>query len=328
MSVDVGSSARAWARSGVATSVRVEVVAAPWSPRSTTNSAAPIAIHVTSARNANASPIRQERERGTAGLVVPAQPAPGSIAGMAHALRRHQPVADPAQGLDRWPVVRQLLADLGDVDVHRAGLAREIGPPDVLEQRVARQHHARIAGERDQEIELAGSQVEPPVVHRGLPAPRIDAEAADLDGASAAGRRVGPAQDRLDPRHEGSRVERLRDVVVRPELQADDRVDVVRSRREHQHRRVADAPDLAADLEAVELWQHQVEDHERRVVPAEERQRLLAIGRRDDGEPFLLEVQAQQVDDVALVVDDEDGFHGARGYGGGWIGRPITVSGT
>jgi hypothetical protein len=39
---------------------------------------------------------------------------------------------------------------------------------------------------------------------------------------------------------------------------------------------------------------------------------LFAVGRGHDGEAFLLQVQPKEFDDVALVVDDEDGFHSLR----------------
>ena len=43
-------------------------------------------------------------------------------------------------------------------------------------------------------------------------------------------------------------------------------------------------------------------------------ERLLAVAGRDDAEALLLEVQPEQVDDVALVVDDQDRLHRGGGY--------------
>ena len=180
--------------------------------------------------------------------------------------RRHEPVADAAHGLDLRSVGAELAADLADMDIDGPRLTREVRAPDVLEQTVAGQDDAGVPGERREEIELAGAEAEVAAGDRRLAAARIDPERADLDRAPAAGRRVRPAQDRLDPGDERPRVERLRDVVVGAELETDDRVDVVVPGGEHQDRGVAAPPDLAADLEAVELRQHQVEDHEIRVV--------------------------------------------------------------
>ena len=195
------------------------------------------------------------------------------------------------------------------MDVHGPGLAREVGAPDVLEQRVAGQDDAGVARQRGQQVELAGAQLEPPVADVGLAPAGIDAQVADLDRPAALGRHVGPAQDRLDPRHQGSRVERLGHVVVRAQLQADDRVHVLGAGGQHQDRHVAAAAQLAADLEAVHLGQHQVQHDQVRVAALVLDQGLLAVGRGHDGEALLLEVQPDQLDDVALVVDDEDGLH-------------------
>jgi hypothetical protein len=42
------------------------------------------------------------------------------------------------------------------------------------------------------------------------------------------------------------------------------------------------------------------------------RERLLAIGRGHDRIAFLLEVEAKEIDDVTLVVDDQDRLHPAK----------------
>ena len=81
------------------------------------------------------------------------------------------------------------------------------------------------------------------------------------------------------------------------------------ARREHQHGRIRMAADLAADLEAVHLRQHQVEDHEVGLVAAVQGERLLAVGRGDHGVALLLEVEPHEVHDVAFVVDDKDRLH-------------------
>ena len=111
--------------------------------------------------------------------------------------------------------------------VHRPGLAREIGSPHVLEEGVASQDGAGIAGKGHEQVELPRAKVEPAFRHRRLTSARVDPEGADLDRAPASVRRLGAAQDGLDPGHERTGIERLGHVVVRSELQADDRVDVV-----------------------------------------------------------------------------------------------------
>ena len=88
--------------------------------------------------------------------------------------RRHEPVAEAADGLDRRPVGPELPADLGDVDIDRPRLAGEVGAPDVLEEGVAGEDDAGVAGERREQVELAGAQLELAVADRRLAPARID----------------------------------------------------------------------------------------------------------------------------------------------------------
>jgi len=197
------------------------------------------------------------------------------------------------------------------------------------EQAVTGQDDAGIAGEGGEQVELPRSQPEIAVRDRCLPPARIDAQGPNLHRPAAACRRLGSTEDGLDPGDERPGVERLRDVVVGTQLETDDRVDVIVAGRQHEHGGIAAATDLATDLQPVDLRQHEVQDHEIRVVAGVFRQGFLAVRGGDDGEPFLLEIEADEVDDVALVVDDEDRLHAlgsARSAGG--VGRVIAAEDT
>ena len=243
------------------------------------------------------------------------------------ARRRHEPVADAADRLDRRPVVAEAGAHGGDVDVDGARLTGEVGSPDVLQERVARVHDARVAGQRGEKVELARAKIETPLPDVRLAPARVDAQVADLDRAGAAGRRVGPAKDGADAGDQLARVERLGDVVVGAQLEPDDRVDVLGARGQHDDRRLAATADLAAHLPAVQLGEHQVEDDERWVVPLVEDERLATFARGQHLEALLLEVEADEIDDVALVVDDQDRLHRGRGYAAARARRRLRVKG-
>ena len=77
------------------------------------------------------------------------------------------------------------------------------------------------------------------------------------------GRRA--AQDRLHAGNQLARVERLRQVVVGADLEADDLVDVLVSCGQHQDRNVGRLADATADLDPVDVGQHQVEHDQRRL---------------------------------------------------------------
>ena len=88
-------------------------------------------------------------------------------------------------------------------------------------------------------------------------------------------------------------------------------------------------PDLLAQVEAVGLGQHQVEQRDVGLAPLEQLDGVVARGRHHDLEAAHEQVRAEQVDDVAVVLDDEDaggvtaghGRPGRPAAGGGSIGR-------
>jgi hypothetical protein len=98
-------------------------------------------------------------------------------------------------------------------------------------------------------------------------------------------------------------------------------------RREHQHGRVAAPADLPADLEAVDLRQHEVEDDQVGVVAGVAIEGFLPVRRGDDREALLLQVEPDEVDDVALIVHHEDRLHRGAGYAAAEPSNPDRVSG-
>ena len=100
--------------------------------------------------------------------------------------------------------------------------------------------------------------------------PRLARAEVDLEAAEAQhfvrqrlGRRA--AQQRLDARQQLARLEGLGQVVVGAQLEADDAVDGLAARGEHQQRQAARAgvgAQLAREVEAVAVGQHEVE-HQR-----------------------------------------------------------------
>ena len=82
---------------------------------------------------------------------------------------------------------------------------------------------------------------------------------------------LGPAQDGPDPGDELARAERLGQVVVGAELEAEQLVELVVARGEHDDRDGRVAAQLAGDVEAVEPGQAEVEDDEVGVALADRR---------------------------------------------------------
>ncbi len=118
-----------------------------------------------------------------------------------------------------------------------------------------------------------------------------------------------PPEHGLHTGHERFGTEGLGDVVVRPQLQADDRVRLLRFGGQHNdghHGGLRVCPNPLADLEAVHLGQHQVQDDQigmlRLHVPE-----AVQAGHGDAGPvASLLQIQLDQFEDVFLILDDQD----------------------
>ena len=123
-------------------------------------------------------------------------------------------------------------------------------------------------------------------------------------------------QDRVDPQDQLARAERFRDVIVRAELQADDAIDFLRLRRQHDDRNVprghVGLQDLA-DFEPRHLRQHQVENDERGRFFPRLAESGRAVGGGAQGKAGLPQMQREQIDHVLLVLDDQDSYarHGS-----------------
>ena len=140
----------------------------------------------------------------------------------------------------------------------------------------------------------------------------VDLEAAEAQHLVAGRLRRGAAQQRLDARQQLARLERLGQVVVGAELEADDAVHRLAARGEHQQRQVARArvgAQLAAEVEAVAVGQHQVE-HQRVVAArgAAARGRRPASRRSSTSKPARPQVVADHRGEAGVVVDQQQAW--------------------
>src|SRR5262249_51636287 len=101
--------------------------------------------------------------------------------------------------------------------------------------------------------------------------------------------------------------ERLRDVVVGAQLQAEHLVELVVASGEHDDRHSALGTQTAADLEPVDPRQHHIEHDEVEGLLVEPTQGLLAVARLDNAVAVALQGIGEQRLDRVLVVDEEDG---------------------
>ena len=127
--------------------------------------------------------------------------------------------------------------------------------------------------------------------------------------------RGGATQHGADASDELARVERLGDVVVGAHLEADDAVDRIAARRQHDHRQPRRAlAQRAEDFDAAHVGQHQVEQDEvGRVAFGGRRGDAVGAARRvRQRDALALEQPDEQSRQLDVVVDEQD-----RGRDGG-----------
>jgi hypothetical protein len=125
-------------------------------------------------------------------------------------------------------------------------------------------------------------------------------------GTVRPGQGARAAQNAVDACQQLARVERLGEVVVRAHLQADDAVDLVAARREHDYRQPGARSQVAAQAQAVLARQHDIEHDEVGAARLQDAPHLAAVGGARDAKAVALEVIAQQPADFGVVIDDED----------------------
>src|SRR5205814_6028882 len=225
--------------------------------------------------------------------------------------RRHELVPGAADGADRLGIA-QLAPELGDVHVDGARAAGIRHPPHEVEQLLAREHDARVLEEAREQLELLARQLDRRAGDRHVArvAPQDDVAGGEHGVLAAL---LGAPEDRLDARRELARRERLRDVVVRPELEPGDPVGLLVAGGEHHDRHLRVRPHPAADLEAVDAGEADVEHDEAHRMPPQLGDRLLA--RPEPHDPpavLLLEVRLDEPADRVVVLDEEQDAAGRR----------------
>src|SRR3954469_2504875 len=158
----------------------------------------------------------------------------------------------------------ELAAEVGDEDLDRVRRRERVVAPDLLEEALARHDDALVAHEVLEQLELALGELDGAVAARDLVRVRVQGEVGDDERRAAA--RRSAAQQGAQAGEQLLALERLDEVVVGAGVEAlDARLDRV-ARGEHQDRHVVGGPQAAGDLDAVDLRQPEVEDHEVGVV--------------------------------------------------------------
>src|SRR6266540_3704505 len=162
----------------------------------------------------------------------------------------------------------QLLAELQNVCIHGARRRGGVVAPDLIEHSVARHDLTAAAQEEAQDVELLVGQLNRGAFASGLALFEINLHLSEaVFGHSLPEPRRMPPQAYADPGHQLAQRKRLYDVVVGPDLEAEDPVDLLPLCGEHDDGSFDSfLPQLAADVEAAHSWQHDVQEDQVRVL--------------------------------------------------------------
>ena len=212
---------------------------------------------------------------------------------------------------ERFGQQRQLFAQAAHVDVDGARAAGVAIAPDLFEQDVPRQHAAAMLQQILEQQEFLRRQRDFPAVERDDVPLGVDDDRAV--GERPARRRVVPlraAEQRPHARDQLVRAERLGEVVVGAHLEADDALGFLGAGGQHDdrdRRGVLVGAQQPADLEAVDVRQHQVEHDEiRRLGARPRRARRVPTKRASVAYPAFSRYRADEFRDVGIVLDHQD----------------------
>ena len=187
--------------------------------------------------------------------------------------------------------------------------------PDLLQQVVAGLNPAPAPRQHRQQSKLRGRDVDTLATDEDPVAGHIDGQFPKGKEIPFDGRGLLTFEAAPNPQHQLAGTERLDDVVIRAQLEPKHPVHLRPSGGNHDHRdpfrdRVAAKP--LADLEPVQIGQHEVEKHQIRPLRPRDLQSLAGCAgthRFHPGSPQLLH---QHLQDIGLVIDHEDLCHGRQ----------------
>src|SRR5262249_4880822 len=131
------------------------------------------------------------------------------------------------------------------------------------------------------------------------------------DDARVRWRRLASTEDCANARNELARRERLREVVVRAELEADHSIGFLVARGQDEDRHVAEVAQPSTELEAVDVGQPEVEHDEAGPTTVDCFEALRPRAFTNDLEAGLLEIRTDERADRFVVFDhDGDTSHG------------------
>ena len=214
---------------------------------------------------------------------------------------------DGVEPLGLLGIVAQLGAQILDVTVNRALVTLEVVAEDLLHQLHTVVHATRMTGERGEELELGGGEVDLFALDQDLVAGDIDHQVTEVEHLDL--RLIGlmgATEQRAHASNELTRGERLDEVVVGTELEADDAILDLALCGEHDDRHIGGIANGAANALAGKLGEHEVENDQVELMLLELLDSGLAVANAHDPIALALEVSGHRVANGLLVFNQQN----------------------
>ena len=201
---------------------------------------------------------------------------------------------------------------------HRIVRAECLLLPDLLVDLLDGEHLSLVLQKKQQDVVLNPCQTDRLAVHRHFLLVVVNDQSAGMEDilllrgclGDVAQRRIPPHLT-LDARDKLQRVERLCDIIVRPDIQAENLVCILGLRRQHNNRNAGCLPDLQDRMNSVHLRHHQVNDQKMNLFLLHDLQRLFSVVSLQHSVAFLAEVDLDRIRDLLLIVTDKNVVHPA-----------------
>src|SRR5262249_28494984 len=196
-----------------------------------------------------------------------------------------------------------------NVNVHGAVGHHTVASPDRIQKLLPAEDRSRVAHQKLQQAELCSSERYRPAV-RGDPA----GAAVELERSGPQQSPVRTLRTELDPDSGDQFPERewLHHIIVGAQLQAENPVCLRRASRQEDYREVGPlrvGANCPADLQAVLVWQHDVQNQQVRTLPPAQLDGCFAGLRARHVKPFFLEIVFQQAEEVGIIFNQGDLLH-------------------
>jgi hypothetical protein len=178
----------------------------------------------------------------------------------------------------------------------------------VSKELVASHDLARVVRKCHQKVELVPGQIPRFAFELNRASRPIDRKTAEAECSFLTFRADGAAlsaDERPKARQELARIERLGQIVVGPELEADDSVGILTARGQHQDRHVTHCAQPREKTEPIEPGKHYVEHHDVEGLPFQLAESVLRVLRPVEGETVARKILGDHRCQNLVVVDEE-----------------------